>query len=133
LTGYYYGSNYGESFTGYFTAPATGTYTFRGVAVDTFAMYFSTSYGTTNQPAASPLIYSNTDQNMFNFYSPYVASAENTVSLEAGKSYYIEVYHLNFWGTGSLKVSVEVPNSDTTLTWQTHAVHQLDLNFTNQP
>lgn len=30
-------------------------------------------------------------------------------------------------------MSVEVPNTDTTLTWQTHAVHQLDLNFTNQP
>jgi hypothetical protein len=28
-------------------------------------------------------------------------------------------------GAGALKVSVQVPNTDTTLTWQTHAVHKL--------
>lgn len=32
-----------------------------------------------------------------------------------------------------MKVSVQVPNTDTTLTWQTHAVHKLQLNYTNDP
>lgn len=57
----------------------------------------------------------------------------NTVTLQAGKSYYIEVYHINYIGAGALDVAVQVPNTDQTLTWQTHAVHQLQLNYTNDP
>ncbi len=30
-------------------------------------------------------------------------------------------------------MAASVPNVDTTLTWQTHAVHKLDLSFTNDP
>lgn len=44
-SGAYYGSNYGEAFTGYFTAPVDGVYKFQGVADDSFAMYLSSSYG----------------------------------------------------------------------------------------
>ncbi len=55
------------------------------------------------------------------------------MTLQAGKSYFIEVYHINFAGPGALKVSVQVPNTDATLTWQTHAVHRLELNYTNDP
>ena len=78
------------------------------------------------------MIYSNYHQNP-NFYLTYVATAEGTVTLQAGKSYYIEVYHINYGGSGALKVSVQVPNTDQTLTWQTHAVHRLELNYTNDP
>lgn len=44
-SGAYYGSNYGEQFTGYFTAPVDGVYTFQGVADDSFAAYLSSTYG----------------------------------------------------------------------------------------
>lgn len=55
------------------------------------------------------------------------------MTLQAGKSYYIEVYHLNLAGSGFLRVAASVPNTDTTLQWQTHTVHRLELNFTNDP
>lgn len=34
---------------------------------------------------------------------------------------------------GFLRVSVQIPNSDTSLLWQTHAVQQLDLTYNNDP
>jgi hypothetical protein len=46
-TGNYYGSNYGEAFTGYFTAPVSGRYIFRGVADDAFAVYLASTFGST--------------------------------------------------------------------------------------
>lgn len=63
----------------------------------------------------------------------YVPSAEASVTLQAGKSYYIEVYHINLGGPGYLKVSTQVPNQDTSLNWQTHTVQRLDLSYTNDP
>lgn len=130
-TGDYYGSYYGEAFTGYFTAPSDGVYTFQGVADDSFSVYLQDEiYGSAE--AGKPLIYSISYQNE-NFYLAYTSSAENSVTLSAGKSYYIEVYHINLGGSGFLRVAASVPNVDTTLTWQTHAVHKLDLSFTNDP
>jgi hypothetical protein len=131
-TGNYYGTYYGEVFTGYFTAPVSGEYVFRGVGDDLFAVYFATTHGST-EPAAAPLIYSNTAQDFDNFYITYVPTAEANVTLAAGLSYYIEVYHINFYNPGYLRVSAQVPNSDQTLYWQTHAVQKLVLNFTNDP
>jgi hypothetical protein len=43
------------------------------------------------------------------------------------------VYHLNYVGSGHLKLTTQIPNTDQTLYWQTHAVQQLVLNFTNDP
>lgn len=45
----------------------------------------------------------------------------------------MEVYHINYVGPGYLRVSVQVPNNDTTLLWQTHAVQKLVLNYSNDP
>ena len=131
-TGDYYGTYYGEVFSGYFTAPVSGNYIFRGVADDSFAVYLSSTYGSA-EPAATPLIYSNTVQNFDNFYISDVPTAQGSVALTAGQSYYIEVYHINHAGAGNLRVSVQVPNSDNTLLWQTHAVQKLVLNYTNDP
>jgi hypothetical protein len=69
-----YGSNYAQTWKGYFTAPATGTYTFRGIADDNFALYLAADYGSTEFPA-SPLIQSTTPQKMGNFYLVDVSSA----------------------------------------------------------
>lgn len=43
-----YGSYYGQVFKGYFYAPVTGNYIFRGAADDQFAMYISSQSGTTD-------------------------------------------------------------------------------------
>lgn len=43
------------------------------------------------------------------------------------------MYHFNHAGPGYLRVSVQVPNTDNTLIWQTHAVQKLFLNYTNDP
>jgi hypothetical protein len=130
-SGDYYGSYYGQAFTGYFTAPADGRYGFQGVADDSFAVFLASPYGSA-EPAVAPLIYSDSVQNS-NYYLSYKASGDANVTLQAGKSYYMEVYHINLGGTGFLRVSAQVPNTDASLLWQTHAVHRLDLTFTNDP
>jgi hypothetical protein len=62
-----YGSNYAQIWKGYFTAPVSGEYTFRGIADDYFAVYISSVYGSTEAPS-DPLIYSNSYQSFNNFY-----------------------------------------------------------------
>lgn len=60
-TGDYYGSYYGEVFKGYFTAPVSGTYTFRGVGDDEFSVSLSSSYGSA-EVNTTMLIFSNQPQ-----------------------------------------------------------------------
>lgn len=84
-----YGSYYGQTWNGYFTAPVSGTYVFRGIADDYFAFYISSTYGSTDLPD-SPLIFSNYHQLSWTDYyyddSPY---GEANITLTAGNSYYI--------------------------------------------
>jgi hypothetical protein len=42
-----YGANYAQVWKGYFTAPVSGVYTFRGLADDNFAVYVASVYGST--------------------------------------------------------------------------------------
>lgn len=102
------------------------------MADDIFAVYLSSTFGSA-EPAATPLIYSNSYQNFDNFYISNVLTAEGRVALTANQSYYIEVYHINNAGDGYLRVSVQVPNSDSSLFWQTHAVQKLTLSYNNDP
>lgn len=129
----YYGSNYGQIFKGYFKAPKSGNYTFRGAADDNFGLYMSDNYGsaTVND---TPIIYASsyTDQ-MFNHFIYYQATAHAEVELEEGKYYYMELYHVNGGGGGQMQISVEVPNDDNTLRWQTHEVHSIETSYTYDP
>jgi len=84
-----YGSAYAQHWNGYFTPPVNGDYTFRGVADDLFAVYLSSSYGTTNDLPQTPLIYSQSYQTQNNFYINDYPSAEANVTLIDGKSYYL--------------------------------------------
>jgi hypothetical protein len=61
--GYVYGHNYCQTWSGYFTAPVAGTYTFRGTANDYFSLYLATTYGSTELPATA-LIHSSYRQKM---------------------------------------------------------------------
>jgi hypothetical protein len=97
-------SPYGQTWNGYFTAPANGTYVFRGISDDYFAFYMAPTFGSVDVPS-SPLIYSNNYQSSWtNFYLNDEATAEASISLTAGNSYYIEAYHLNKLTGGYFKI-----------------------------
>jgi len=69
-----YLGGYGQSWNGYFTAPKTGTYVFRGIADDIFALYVAPTYGSVDVQT-TPLIYSNSYQSWGNFYYDDVSTA----------------------------------------------------------
>lgn len=52
--------------------------------------------------------------------------------LKAGKSYYLEAYHANQY-TNNFKISVDVPNNDTSLPYQAFEVHRLVVDAEVQP
>lgn len=125
-----YASPYGQTWSGYFTAPANGAYVFRGIADDYFAFYISPTFGSTDVPA-SPLIYSNNHQQSWgNFYFDDSPHGEGSITLEAGKSYYIEAYHINYVGGGYFKVEVDVPNSNPALPFQSYEVQKIVTSST---
>ena len=43
----------------------------------------------------------------------------------------MQLYHVNSGGNGWMKLSVEVPNIDNALLWQTHEVNQITTNITH--
>lgn len=45
----------------------------------------------------------------------------------------MELYHVNGGGGGQMQISVEVPNDDNTLRWQTHEVHSIETSYTYDP
>jgi hypothetical protein len=86
--GTYFGNNYAQTWSGYFTAPVTGNYTFTGIADDVFSLYLATTTGSTELPA-TPFIYSDGFQYWDDFYINYHPTAEASVMLDQGKSYYL--------------------------------------------
>ena len=111
-----------------------GNYTFRGSADDSFGLYISDEYGSKTLNI-DPLIYqyahSSDPDNLY--IANYSTAINGEKLLEGGKYYYMELYHVNGWGTGFLKISVSVPNDNTELLWQTHEVNQFSTSFTNDP
>ena len=129
-----YGSYYGQAFKGYFYAPVTGNYTFRGSADDSFGLYISDEYGSaTVNPV--PLIHQyHASADVDNHYiSNHSTALDGEKFLEGGKYYYMEVYHINIAGGGFLKISTSVPNNNTNLLWQTHEVNQFSTSIVNEP
>lgn len=116
-----YGTLYGQTWSGYFTAPVNGVYNFIGTADDIFTFYLSSVAGSTELPT-NPIISSTGYQIWNDYYINYRETASNTVTLSAGMSYYFEAYHINYWGGGSFKIEVGVPNTDDTLSFQTYQV-----------
>lgn len=123
---------YGQTWSGYFTAPVSGEYTFIGTADDQFSFYLATVTGSAETPA-TPFISSTGAQYWNDFYLNYKDTATKNVTLSAGMSYYFEAYHINIWGGGNFKIEVGVPNTDASLPFQTYQVDQIVLNSTVQP
>ena len=119
---------------GYFVPSVTGNYKFRGLSYHTFAVYLSTTVwgSTVSFAGATPIAYSETKQPSSywaNYYQVDIPTAESGyIALEAGKQYYMEAYHMNYWGPGRFSLSVEVPNTDTTINrYQTYEVHTVTI------
>jgi hypothetical protein len=94
----------------------------------------SSTYGST-AGTLNQIIYANTFQSsMDNYYIDNVATATSApLNLVGGNYYYTELYHINSAGAGWIKVSVQVPNSDTTLQKQTYEVDFIKTTVTNDP
>jgi hypothetical protein len=123
---------YAQVWKGYFTAPATGTYLFRGSADDYFRFYLATTYGSTELPA-NPLLEGTIYQRMFSYYWRNTPNTEATVQLQGGKSYYLEAYHIDLGGVGFMNMEVEVPNSNTQAIFQANEVAYITTNASVQP
>jgi hypothetical protein len=124
---------------GYFVPTVTGNHKFRGLSYHNFAVYLSESvYGSTvSFTGATPIAFSNTRQassNWANYYQVDVPTAESGyIALEAGKKYYMEIYHINYWGAGRFSLSVEMPNTDLTNRYQTYEVQTVSIVPTVDP
>lgn len=96
-------------------------------------MYLNSAYGETSSgPAIISSSWGTWTDNYF-FDQFYDAQSRASVNLEADKYYYMEVYSVNTWENGWMKVNVEVPNSDTSLAWQAHDVNEFKTSLTNKP
>ena len=125
---------YAYIYKGYFYAPVTGEYSFSGYGDDNFGLYISDDYGTA-EVNPTPYIFANSHMNhnddLFanNISSVFGAGRQ----LEAGKYYYMELYHVNTGGNGFIKIRAEVPNADASLKFGRSQVMHIETSFTNQP
>lgn len=99
-----HGIYYAQTWKGYFTAPVSGTYTFRGVADNIFSFFISTVVGSTEISATPFISSSNVQTDWTDYYMDDVAGSEASVTLTAGSSYYIEAYHMNYGSTGYFRI-----------------------------
>ncbi len=87
---------------------------------------------------ATPIAYTNSTQAFSvypNYYQiDYPTSESVYISLEAGKQYYMEVYHLNGGSGGKFSLSVEIPNNDTSvIDYQTYEVQTITTSAIDSP
>lgn len=81
---------------GYFYAPVTGQYIFRGSADDNFGLYISDDFGSATVNASPHIYDSSHASNADNYYVRNSSTALGTgVSFEAGKYYYMKMYFVN--------------------------------------
>lgn len=108
-----YGSGYCQYWRGYFTALHAGIHTFRAWSDDSFKVYIASDYGTNPGSAGmTELLSSSTVQSSASYYiTDMMTSAEKGQTLEADKSYYMEVFHCNSGGSGWINTEVEVPTT----------------------
>lgn len=135
-----FGDFYGQVWKGYFTPSVDGNYKFRGLADDSFAVFLSREvYGSTVDFRGTTPIASSGSMQAAGIYANYyqidVATAESAyISLEAGKQYYMEIFHINYGGPGKFSLSVEVPNTDINVQkYQTYEVHTITTSAIEDP
>lgn len=100
-----YNNYIGQVWKGYFHASVAGQYTFRAWADDRVKVFLASTYGDATPLTDSDLIISTSTHQYSDSYYVKDQGNEGEVvrTLEAGKSYYMEVYHFNSFGAGFIK------------------------------
>lgn len=83
-----YGATYGQVFKGYFYAPNTGNYTFRGAADDQFALFMNLNYGTANGTLTQIISSGCCGSNVDNYYISNISTTFGAPQLLQGGQYY---------------------------------------------
>ncbi|MFD1188610.1 PA14 domain-containing protein [Pontibacter rugosus] len=100
------GDNYGQRISGYITAPQSGQYTFWIAGDDDAELYLSTSEDPNSKKRIAYVDgYTNSRE-----WEKYKSQKSASVSLEAGKRYYIEALHKENSGGDNLAVAWQMPN-----------------------
>lgn len=95
-------------------------------------MYFASTYGSAELPS-SPFISCTITQIWSNFYLNHCPTAEKSVTLEANKSYYLEVFHTSYYRPGYFNLEVDVPNNESSLPFQSYEINYIVMNAEVQP
>jgi len=85
-------------------------------------VFFATVEGSTELPS-TPIIQTSLNHwtwNSFYLQNEFSTTAEKTLTLNAGKSYYLEIYHINYAGAGFVRLEVDIPNTNINLINQKH-------------
>jgi hypothetical protein len=69
---------------------------------------------------------------MFQYFAKDLPTAEGSIDLVAGRSYYMETYMINYQGPGFLSVSVEVPNTNPAASFLAYEVDNITTLMTTQ-
>jgi len=91
---------------GYICPPQTGNYTFWISGDDATRLTLSTDAN----PANAQLIAYSTSRTNFREYKKYASQKSAPIYLEAGKKYYIEAQHAEFWAGDHVTVAWQLPN-----------------------
>jgi hypothetical protein len=148
-----YGDNYGDQMVGYFYPPATGNYIFYICSDDNSSLYLSTDDTAANKKLiAQETAYSNPREYTSSAGSSTLTAKDssqftgsqwptkNTITLTAGKAYYIEALHNEGGGGDNCSVAVSPPDGsiDPTLPIPGKYLSSIDKNtgaltITTQP
>jgi len=103
-------NNKGDYFTarilGYICPPQTGNYTFWISGDDATRLLLSTN----DDPAKAQLIAYNTSRTNFREYKKYATQKSAPIYLQAGRKYYIEAQHAEFWAGDHVTVAWQMPD-----------------------
>lgn len=97
---------YGQVYSGYYKAPATGRHRFYMTCDDSCQLYLST---TPNDPSKATRIYQSDGHTSFrNYLLTNEFKQTQWISLEKDEFYYIEVRHIQGTGGDHFSVAVEI-------------------------
>jgi len=103
-------NNQGDFFAarilGYICPPQTGNYTFWIAGDDATRLTLSPNAN----PANAQLIAYSTSRTNFREYNKYASQKSALIYLEAGKKYYIEAQHAEFWGGDYVTIAWQLPD-----------------------
>jgi len=105
------GNEYGQLIYGFLTPPQTGSYTFWVASDDSSELYISSD----SNPGNAVLVASVSGYTSQYQWDKYASQKSASISLVAGRSYYVEVRHKDSWGGDHVAVGWAKPGESTTV------------------